>query len=256
MKQADKDTLRNARLAARLDFPRLLNARELGGCAVRGGGRTRMRSIVRTDDLWRLTPESVRALVDYGVRSVIDLRWPRELERRPSVFQGGVHGVRYTNVSILDGSEQAWSARTPDVTKEWWSCAVLDHSGPDVARVLRAVADAPQGAVLLHCAAGKDRTGAMAALLLAAADVEPAEIAEDYAISTEYIRDAYLAAHPPQDRDAVLEDVRCPPEQVYNMLDHLQERYGGVRGYMESVGLDAEEIGRVVGRLAPGGAGQ
>jgi protein-tyrosine phosphatase len=256
MRQTDPDTLRRARLAARLDFPRLLNARELGGCAVRSGGSTRMRSVLRTDDLWRLTPEGVKALVDYGVRSIIDLLWPRELERRPSVFQRGVPGVRYTNVSILDGSEQAWIARTPLVSKEWWSVAVLDHSAPDVARVLRAVADAPAGAVVLHCAAGKDRTGAMAALLLAAADAEPPEIAEDYSISTEYIRDAYLAAHPREEWDSVLEDVRCPPEQVYNMLDHLQKQYGGVRGYMKSLGLDAEEIRRVCERLAPGGAGR
>jgi hypothetical protein len=66
---------RAKRLAARLHFPCLLNARDLGGCTIRGGALTRARSILRTDDPWRLTPPGMRALLDYGVRSVIDLRW-------------------------------------------------------------------------------------------------------------------------------------------------------------------------------------
>jgi protein-tyrosine phosphatase len=115
--------------------------------------------------------------------------------------------------------------------------------------VLRAVADAPEGVTLFHCAAGKDRTGVVASMLLAAADVEPEEIAEDYAISTDYIRDAYLAAHPPESWPAVLEDVRCPPEQVYNMLEHLDTRYGGTLRYLHSIGLSDEEIARTRGRL-------
>jgi protein-tyrosine phosphatase len=118
--------------------------------------------------------------------------------------------------------------------------------------VLRAIADAPQGVVLFHCAAGKDRTGAIAALLLAAADVEPEEIAGDYSVSTDCIRDAYLsAAHPPEAREEILEDVRCPPEQIYNMLEHLDRRYGGTMSYLAVIGLRADEIKRIRSRLLP-----
>ena len=245
------DGSRAKRLAAQLHFPRLLNARDLGGCMIRGGALTRARSILRTDDLWRLTPEGVQALLDYGVRSVIDLRWPHELASRSSIFQRGVNGVRYTNVSLLDGTENAWNVKSPGVPKEKWNCAVLDHSPKELADVLRAVADAPQGVVLFHCAAGKDRTGAIAALLLAAADVEPEEIAGDYAVSTDYIRDAYLSAHPPEAREAILEDVRCPPEQIYNMLEHLDRRYGGTMSYFRMIGLRDDEIEKIRNRLLP-----
>ena len=96
------DGSRAKRLEAQLHFPLLLNARDLGGCTIRGGSQTRARSILRTDDLWRLTPDGAQALLDYGVRSVIDLRWPHELQFKPSVFQRGFHAVRYTNVSLLD----------------------------------------------------------------------------------------------------------------------------------------------------------
>jgi len=251
MRRGRREQMRRGRLAARLHFPRLLNARDLGGCRIRGGSLTRERSILRTDDLWQLTPEGVRALLDYGVRSVIDLRWPRELERRPSVFQRGAHGVRYTHVSLLDGSEEAWNAKSHGVSKEKWNCVVLDRAGVEMARVLRAVADAPQGVVVFHCAAGKDRTGVIAAMLLAAVDVEPDEIAEDYSVSTDYIRETYLATHPPEAREAVLEDVRCPPEQIYNMLEHLERRYGGTMGYLRTIGLGGAEIRRIMDRLLP-----
>lgn len=236
---------------SRLSFAGLLNARDLGGYPTRSGARTRSRSLLRTDDLCRLTPEGARALLDYGVRSVIDLRWPEELRTRPSLFQRGTDGVQYTHVSLLDGSEAAWQARSPGVPKERWNCVVLDLCGLEIARTLRAVATAPWGVVAFHCAAGKDRTGAIASLLLAAADVEPDAIAEDYAISSEYIRDAYLAAHPRENWDAVLEDVRCPPEQVYNMLEHLETRYGGIQSYLRSVGLSDPEITRIRERLLP-----
>jgi protein-tyrosine phosphatase len=251
MNTINRGSSRAKRLAERLHFPRLLNARDLGGYAVRGGARTRERSFLRTDDLHKLTTEGAQALVDYGVRSVIDLRWPRELERRPSVFQRGAHGVRYTHVSLLDGSEETWNTRVPSVTKEYWNCAVLDHAGPEMARVLKTVAEAPQGVVLVHCAAGKDRTGIIAAMLLAAADVEPEEIAEDYSISTDYIQDAYLASYPAEARQAVLEEVRCPPEQIYNMLAHLDRHYGGTLGYLGRIGLTATEIDRIRDRLLP-----
>jgi protein-tyrosine phosphatase len=137
------------------------------------------------------------------------------------------------------------------VPKEKWNCAVLDHSPRELAQVLHAVTDAPRGVVLFHCAAGKDRTGAVAALLLAAADVEPEEIAGDYAVSTDYIRDEYLSAHPPEAREAILEDVRCPPQQIYNMLDHLDRRYGGTRNYRRTIGLPDDEIEKVRNRLLP-----
>jgi len=251
MNTINRSSSRARRLAERLQFPRLLNARDLGGYAVRGGARTRERSVLRTDDLYKLTTEGAQALVDYGVRSVIDLRWPRELERKPSIFQRGAHGVQYTHVSLLDGSEETWNLRVPGVTKEHWNCAVLDHAGPEMARVLKTVAEAPQGIVLFHCAAGKDRTGVIAAMLLAAADVEPDEIAEDYSISTDYIQDTYLASYPSEQREAVLEEVRCPPEQIYNMLAHLERRYGGTPGYLRRIGLTTMEIDRIRSRLLP-----
>jgi protein-tyrosine phosphatase len=241
------DTKRDS--IGRLSFPRLLNARDLGGHRTRDGARTREKSFLRTDDLYKLTPEGARALLAYGVKTVIDLRWPAELESRPSPFAVRDGKVRYSHISLLDGSEEEWISKAPGVPKEVWNCAVLDHSQGEIAEVLHTVAEAPPGVVLFHCAAGKDRTGVVAAMLLAAADVEPSEIAADYAISTEYISDAYFAANPPETWDAVREDVRCPPEQIHNMIAHLDSRYGGVHAYLSKIGLSSDEIERIRSRL-------
>ena len=235
----------------RLNFPRLLNARDLGGLRTRNGERTREKSLLRTDDLYKLTPEGAHALLAYGVTTVIDLRWPEELEARPTPFRGGAGKVRYAHVSLLDGSERAWISKAPGVPKERWNCAVLDHSGREIVEVLRTVADAPPGVVLFHCADRQDRTGVIAAMLLAAADVEPSEIAADYAISTDYIKNAYLAGRPRESWDAVLEEVRCPPEQIHNMIAHLNRRYGGTLGYLRKNGLSSGEIARIRSRLLP-----
>jgi protein-tyrosine phosphatase len=113
---------------------------------------------------------------------------------------------------------------------------------------LQAIATASAGPLLFHCVAGKDRTGIIAALLLALADVEPSWIAHDYAASTEMLSDAYLKRYADTDPSDILESVRCPEEGVHNMLDYLA-RQGGVRAYLRTVGLSEAEIARLRARL-------
>ena len=110
------------------------------------------------------------------------------------------------------------------------------------------IAAASAGPLLFHCVAGKDRTGVIAALLLALADVVPGAIAADYAASTDNLRQAYLHRYRDGDPAAIIEAVRCPEEAVYNMLAYL-DRAGGIRGYLGAIGLDAAEIARLRARL-------
>src|SRR5580704_13081387 len=67
-----------------LDFPDLLNVRDLGGYPTSDGAETRWRSLLRADDLAQLTSAGIRALADYGVGTILDLRWPEEAARHPS----------------------------------------------------------------------------------------------------------------------------------------------------------------------------
>jgi protein-tyrosine phosphatase len=232
----------------RLNFPNLLNVRDLGIYTTRQGRPLRPRSILRADDLCRLTPGGAQALLDYGVRTVIDLRWPVDAVDYPNFLHKQPGLVNHLHLSLLKSSVEHWrEVRTPG-PKESFNCRVLDHAQPDTAAILRAIVGAPAGPVLFHCVSGKDRTGLIAALLLALVDVDPAEIARDYGLSTENLRDPYLARYP-NSRDDVLERVRCPPEQIYNMLAHLEDRYDGVVGYLRVIGLSETEIEQLKQRL-------
>jgi protein-tyrosine phosphatase len=231
-----------------LQFPGLLNARELGGFPTRDGATTRWRSLLRSDDLVQLTSEGVQALADYGVRTVIDLRWPAEVAVRPYPRALGEHAVRTHRVSLLAGDEMQWAALSGACTKEMWKCAVLEHTRPQLKDVLEIIADAADEPLLFHCVAGKDRTGLIAALLLALADVEPEAIAADYAASTSHLADAYMLRYAGLERAEILEALRCPEEGVHNMLSYLAQ-YGGARGYLGAIGLEDSTISRLRARL-------
>jgi protein-tyrosine phosphatase len=236
----------------KLTFPNLLNARDLGGYPLKTGGQTLHKSLLRSDELGRLTSEGVQSLLDYGVRTIIDLRWSAEAESYPSFFQLTPGHVRYVHISLLGQSEAAWRALRPEVTKEMWNSVMLEYAQPDLREVMRAVAQAPVGSLLFHCQSGKDRTGIIAALLLALAEVEPEAIAYDYSLTTNNLFEAYLAEAQPDEYEAVRERVRCPPEQIHNMLAHLEKNYGGPANYFLKIGLEEDEIARIRGRLRLG----
>ena len=231
-----------------LHFPNLLNARDLGGYPTVDGAHTRWRSLVRADDLAQLSQEGVRALADYGVETVLDLRWPEEAALHPSPVPAALPQVRYQRISLLTHTEDEWRLRSRDVVKELWKCEVLEHVRAELHHVLSAIAAAPAGPLLFHCVAGKDRTGLIAALLLALADTEPGAIARDYAMSAANLREGYLQRYPDADPERILEALRCPEEGAHNMLAFLADA-GGARAYLRHIGLEEREIGKLRARL-------
>lgn len=235
-------------MLASLPFPELLNARDLGGYPTVDGDVTRTHSLVRADDLAQLTPAGLRALADYGIRTVLDLRWPEEADKYPSPVPGALPQVRYERISLLTHTEQEWRLRSREIAKELWKCVVLEHVGHELRRVLGLIAEAPPAGLLFHCVAGKDRTGLIAALLLALADARPAAIAEDYAISGENLRAGYLRRYPNTEPERILEILRCPEEGAYNMLKFLDDA-GGVRAYLRHIGLTETQISALRSRL-------
>lgn len=229
-------------------FPSLLNARDLGGYPTADGAVTRSRSLLRADDLAQLSPEGLQAIADYGLETVLDLRWPEEIAAAPSPVPRQLPRVRYVSVSLLADTPAQWGTIGGYCDKAEWKRTVLERMQPRLKQALAAIAAAGPGPLLFHCVAGKDRTGVLAALLLSLADVAPAAIAADYAASTANLRDAYLRRYPDGDPAAIIEAVRCPEEAVYNMLDFLG-RAGGTRVYLAGIGLDAGEITRLRARL-------
>jgi protein-tyrosine phosphatase len=203
---------------------------------------------LRADDLSQLDAEGVRALADYGVRTILDLRWPEEAARHPSPVPAALPQVRYARISLLSHTEDEWLLRSRNAAKELWKCVVLEHVRHELRQVLSFIAAAPPEPLLFHCIAGKDRTGLVAALLLTLAGATPEAIAHDYAVSAENLRAGYLERYADAEPARILEALRCPEEGAHNMLSFLQ-RAGGVHAYLAQIGLTAEEIARLHARL-------
>ncbi len=233
-----------------LDFPSLLNARDLGGYPTVDGSETRWRSLLRSDDLAQLTLAGLQAFSSYGIETVIDLRWPEEVALSPTPITRVLKHIRYEQISLLTPTPTEWRARRAGKSaKELWNLAMLEQVRTELKQVLEVIATASPGPLLFHCMAGKDRTGLIAALMLALADVIPEAIAYDYAASTEHLREPYLkryadAAEPA----AIIDAVQCPEQGVHNMLTYL-ERAGGARSYLEEIGLSREHIALLRARL-------
>ncbi len=235
-----------------LTWDGLLNARDLGGYPTPDGSQTRWGAVVRSDSLAALTPAGRQALLDYGVRAMVDLRLPDEVAARPNPFAvPDTHGVAYANVSFID---PAAAPPAGDLTLADDYKRMLDRFHRAVAEVMAVIANAPEGGVLVHCAAGKDRTGLISALLLGLVGVAPETIAADYALTAENLRprDEEWLEHGPGDR-AEREEllIRFAPtaEVMLEVLDHLAERYGGVEAYLLRAGVTADDLARLRARL-------
>src|ERR1700730_15283145 len=103
-----------------LHFPNLLNARDLGGYPTVDGAHTRWRSVLRADDLSQLTAAGVQALAEYGIETILDLRWPEEAARSPSPTPAALPRLRYQRISLLTHTEDEWRLRSRDSAQELW----------------------------------------------------------------------------------------------------------------------------------------
>ena len=225
-----------------LRLPGTRNLRDVGGYPAKSGRRTRWRTLFRTDALDVIPPASQDALLDLGLRTVIDLRWPYELTHAPSVFATSP-GVRYWSIPLLEDDPTAVIGLAATYR------LMLDERAPQLAEVARALLESGGLPAVIGCAAGKDRTGVMIALLLSAVGVPPDVIVADYVLTG-------LAFSEPDPDDPHLVDWRaspieleCPPAYMEAMLQHLAARHGGAGQLLRRNGLAPADLDLLVDRL-------
>lgn len=238
-----------------------LNVRELGGLPTQNGGETRLGAVVRADSVRLLSDEGWRALIAHGIRTVIDLRGDHErAEDPPREAPVGV-----LHVPFLEASEAEWEeigreldaavAAAPDVataTRDVY-LIFLERFRSNVAAAVRAVANAPEGGIVIHCAGGKDRTGLLAAFLLHLAGVGSDEIAADYSLSEERLRPRheawFEAAESEEEHERLRRITQTPSASMVGVFAELERRYGGIESYLRAAGVTMEELELVRGRL-------
>ena len=208
-----------------------------------------MGVLVRSDSIAHLTPVGREAMIAYGVTTVIDLRTDAELQRAPNPCADNA-GLAYRHLPLIDDSGMDGLSELSGMFERYlW---MLDER-PEAFRSIFETVAAADGAVVFHCFAGKDRTGLVAAMLLSVAGVPNEAIAADFAETDTQLALRYqewLAAAAPERRSEMREELSCPPDRILGVLDHLNQRWGGVQGYMEAaVGLSQGSIDQLSAKL-------
>ena len=237
----------------RLDWPDCRNTRDLGYLP-RPGGLTRPRVLVRSDNLLSLNPDGQEALLAYGVTTVIDLRSESEVARSPSPFATSDASTSsapaYKHLPLIDDATMRKLAEAADMFERY--LIMLELRSIAFAGIFTTLARA-EGTVVFHCFAGKDRTGMVAALSLALAGVGVDAIAADYAETDSQMATRYaewLSAAAPDQLEEMRDDLRCPPERIVGVLEHLDQRWGGAGGYLDAAGVARADISRLRSKLS------
>jgi protein-tyrosine phosphatase len=258
-----------------IDLEGLANLRDVGGLPTVDGGAIATGRLLRSDNLQTLTPADVERLLELGLTDVVDLRSDYEAEREgPGPLAGS--SVRVRQLSVFREWRAGVGEEKPDVRPEvlpedalpWvdleptvqleneiagiYLSYVLDRPDSIIA-ALRTIAES-EGAVLVHCAAGKDRTGTVVALALALAGVEREAIIADYAASSDRVERivARLVASPTYAenlRDRPMDSHRSWPQTMSDFLGHVDETYGGVEQLLITLGWTADDTARLRAKL-------
>ena len=239
------------------------NMRDLGGLPRHDGGVIPRGLFFRADNLANLSPTGVAALLQLGVRTVIDLRHdeaarelpnPLRSHRQMAYHQVDMIGDHYSFAS--DVCDVAW--RDADVDSRYAAlplfshlrdyCRWLDERQPQIRTIMGLLARRQAAPVVYHCEAGKDRTGVVTALLLLLAGVPDLAIAADYTHTARNNFRRLELLHASGNQPLAMRDAAeyarrfCPVELMPIFLFWLRSRYGDIVSYLTRIGISGAEV--------------
>jgi protein-tyrosine phosphatase len=236
-----------------------LNLRDLGGYESADGRAVRFGCVFRSDELHALTDADLEAVGTLGIRVVFDLRNPDERDARPNRLPPDVELLERvtpsTGADTRTTEQQIMLGELPRRDDDYFASVyirLLERLAPELHIILERAGEAPDRPLLFHCAAGKDRTGIVAAVLLGVLGVSDEAILDDYELTSTYftprrmdaLADTMAEHGVTEEQLRPLLEARRPV--LSSMLAHLYERWGGFDGYAtEHLGLDPVVVERL-----------
>lgn len=237
-----------------------VNLRDLGGIPI-DGGVLREGFAIRTDDLAYVTREVTETLVAAGVTAIIDLRSPLEVATTGRGLLAE-YAVAYHHLPLIASVSESMS----DEHEGFGPAAMgamyvrmVEGAAPQLVTALNVIAHTP-GATAFHCAAGRDRTGVLAAMLLLALGASDDDIIADYARTgenmvailerTRPVLGAMWTALGIDQRAAELDTILDEPmgPSMGLLLHELRERHGDALAVLRAAGLGADTVARLRAR--------
>ncbi|GAA5148878.1 tyrosine-protein phosphatase [Microbacterium pseudoresistens] len=229
-----------------LELPGAVNLRDVGGIPV-GDGRIRSGVLFRSGQLAGLTIEG-GTMLRARVRRIVDLRDDVEVRHQPSALQG----VAITRVPLFLGSVASFF--TDDVSLEGMYRGLIEQSAHRLVEVVRVIAAGEP--TLVHCTAGKDRTGVSIALALSAVGADRDAVVADYALTETLMPperrsqiEARVLAQHPEARNAAALATRSPAPIMQALLDEIDRNHGSAAQYLLDAGLSAAELRELTAAL-------
>jgi protein-tyrosine phosphatase len=259
-----------------IDLEGLANLRDVGGMPTSDGGEIATGRLLRSDNLQGLTPADVDRLLDLGLTDVVDLRSEYEVEsegpgplsghpevhiHQHSLFREWREGIGEEKPDVrpdaVPDEALPWVDLTPTVTAENPVASIylsyLADRPDSVLASLRHIGES-DGATLVHCAAGKDRTGTIVAMALSVAGADRDAIIADYAASTERmeaILERLLGTRTYAEnlRDRPMSSHATYPETMQVFLDFVDSEYGGAGPLLGRMGWTDADSARLKAKL-------
>lgn len=244
----------------RLPFSGAKNFRDLGGYSAADGRTVRWGRLYRSDALHKLSGTDLKFLAAMSLGRVIDFRSAHEKERRPNRLPPGLE-ARVVEIPILDSTTKVWHEERKEMIQ---NLLEIDPAGymirsneefatmftPQMRRFVREALAANGEPLLFHCAAGKDRTGFGAAILLRMLGVPHETVMQDYQLTNQYLPDAYrwrlIALRVVKGRrfaDAIRGFMDANPAYLTAAFDALEREHGSFENYIrDGLGLSAGDV--------------
>ncbi len=236
------------------------NLRHVGGMVRKNNKPVSSGVFFRSGDLRHLTKSSLIKLTqNYKIKTILDLRRPPDAKTTPEYLRNG-KACAYENIDLIGMNNQTLSKSIvesitdPDMDEELKNICIMyiswiENRKTQLKEIFDLLSNKNSHPILFHCAAGKDRTGVVAALLLSLVDIDINTIVDDYAISAEYLFENPLEDSPFETWQEY-QKIASPPMAMIKTLTFVNNKYGSVPQYLKSIGISDDQIASIISVLS------